>query len=313
VLEIKRVGPCAGHPCDNCKICQKGRCCRTDNPNYRLPELGEWDRPIYGELGVLHDDGEQVECHCCGAWFDALGMHVWKAHNLRPAEYRAIFGLGRTTGLVGPRYRKALQSMDLSHLTSGQGFPFTLAQRSAIARWPRRLETKRHVSQARRRPEALQRASAAAHNRERQRRQANTTAASQYRGVHKQNQKWVAKIGFAGKHLYLGVYATDEQAARAYDAKARELRGDQARLNFPDETAFGTMHWAKEAGGYVLTAGAYWCRVWNDAEGCWRGFVTDGQWATTQICFRSAAVARTWCEERVRVLLVPEQSRERGA
>lgn len=33
-----------------------------------LPALGEWDGPIYGELGVLAvDENDQVQCHVCGA------------------------------------------------------------------------------------------------------------------------------------------------------------------------------------------------------------------------------------------------------
>ena len=37
------------------------------------------------------------------------------------------------------------------------------------------------------------------------------------------------------KHIRLGCYATKEEAARAYDKKAKELHGEFARLNFPDE------------------------------------------------------------------------------
>lgn len=37
------------------------------------------------------------------------------------------------------------------------------------------------------------------------------------------------------KALYLGSFATEEEAARAYDAKAREYRPATKRLNFPDE------------------------------------------------------------------------------
>jgi hypothetical protein len=32
-----------------------------------LPALGEWDGPLYGELGVLNTDGTRVECHLCAA------------------------------------------------------------------------------------------------------------------------------------------------------------------------------------------------------------------------------------------------------
>jgi len=38
-----------------------------------------------------------------------------------------------------------------------------------------------------------------------------------------------------GMHISLGWYATAEEAARARDAKAKELHGEFAYLNFPDE------------------------------------------------------------------------------
>lgn len=58
---------------------------------------------------------------------------------------------------------------------------------------------------------------------------------SRYKGVswERRAARWQAQIGCDGKKFHLGLFATEEEAARAYDAKARELHGDFARLNFP--------------------------------------------------------------------------------
>ncbi|MCC6313428.1 MAG: hypothetical protein IT337_05410 [Thermomicrobiales bacterium] len=46
---------------------------------------------------------------------------------------------------------------------------------------------------------------------------------------------WQVIMRVHGKVTYLGRYATAEEAARVYDAKAREVYGEFATLNFPDE------------------------------------------------------------------------------
>ena len=46
------------------------------------------------------------------------------------------------------------------------------------------------------------------------------------------SKPWVAKIAIDGKTQYLGTYATEEEAARAFDAKAAK---HGRKLNFPDE------------------------------------------------------------------------------
>lgn len=60
---------------------------------------------------------------------------------------------------------------------------------------------------------------------------------SGYKGVSwsRVSGKWEARIRRDERQIYLGLYPTAEDAARAYDAKARELFGDVAALNFPDD------------------------------------------------------------------------------
>ena len=64
---------------------------------------------------------------------------------------------------------------------------------------------------------------------------ANKHSSSKFKGVvwDKQHNKWRAQIGSKGKTLFLGCFEDQAKAARAYDAQARELHGDFAKLNFP--------------------------------------------------------------------------------
>ena len=71
------------------------------------------------------------------------------------------------------------------------------------------------------------------------RRKRKTKTSSRYTGVHidKETGRWVVRIRNRGKRIWLGSFAEEEEAAKAYDRAARKYYGEFARLNFPEETS----------------------------------------------------------------------------
>lgn len=67
-------------------------------------------------------------------------------------------------------------------------------------------------------------------------RRKHAKCSSQYKGAtwNKQVSKWQAGITMDRKYHYLGVFADEIDAAKAYDAAARAAWGEFARCNFPE-------------------------------------------------------------------------------
>jgi len=70
-----------------------------------------------------------------------------------------------------------------------------------------------------------------AQNGRNQRRRADNR--SGFKGVKANGSKWMARIRANNQRIFIGNFSTKEDAARAYDAVARLLFGEFARLNFP--------------------------------------------------------------------------------
>lgn len=62
------------------------------------------------------------------------------------------------------------------------------------------------------------------------------SASSRYKGVTRNQESgvWIAKLNTNGHHMYLGRFDTEILAAHAYDTKAKEVFGEHAFLNFPE-------------------------------------------------------------------------------
>ena len=65
----------------------------------------------------------------------------------------------------------------------------------------------------------------------------NLPRSSRFKGVtwHKRTSKWLVRIMIEGKHISLGYFSNELEAARAYDNAAKANFEEFALLNFPEE------------------------------------------------------------------------------
>jgi hypothetical protein len=62
-------------------------------------------------------------------------------------------------------------------------------------------------------------------------RRRKTTNNTGYTGVYKEGNRFRAVISYKGKPMHIGMFATVEEAARAYNAKSNELFGKEGKQN----------------------------------------------------------------------------------
>ncbi len=60
---------------------------------------------------------------------------------------------------------------------------------------------------------------------------------SQFVGVYRRRDKWIAHVTHRGQFYYVGIFNDEVEAAKARDRKAYELHGEYAYLNFPEDFA----------------------------------------------------------------------------
>jgi hypothetical protein len=69
-----------------------------------------------------------------------------------------------------------------------------------------------------------------------QNRRKKAKASSKYKGVHQKGTRWCARIAINGTRIHLGYFATDVEAARAYNNAAISHFGEFACLNNIENT-----------------------------------------------------------------------------
>lgn len=67
---------------------------------YKDPLMPVWEG--YGYVGTVAFNEEQThtQCHICGYFFRSLGVHIYKAHNMKVRDYKHRFSIMQKTSLI---------------------------------------------------------------------------------------------------------------------------------------------------------------------------------------------------------------------
>lgn len=87
---------------------------------------------IFGEIGVLADDGEKVQCHICGRWFVTLQSHLRHKHGIDVRDYKMSYELNATQPLCSKRHTEKMSTIQTPHLLQFAGMNKDAQRESAL-------------------------------------------------------------------------------------------------------------------------------------------------------------------------------------
>lgn len=96
----------------------------------------------FGYLGVVMYDeqDDKVQCHVCGSWFSSIGLHIKKAHNVTPDDYKMEYGLSLRTALCSKALSRA-HSKSATELYQSKARTLTRGTKGRRRRIPKRYYT----------------------------------------------------------------------------------------------------------------------------------------------------------------------------